>query len=236
MAAPAVREARKSFAASLKATDADAGTFTALVSAFGVVDSYDEEVMPGAFAKSLERFGDDPIPIMWNHQWGALGAHLGGAKGIETDEGLVIEGWFDMDDPDAVKAFRLLKSGRIKEFSIGGFEPSEGIRLVEKDGRDVWQVYEFELVEVSLVLRGANPDTRLIDVKSAAELYRATTDPEPAAGDPPGGEDHPTDAEPDPGEADEVPEPSGAFFVAQKNASALLNLTITATRAEEGDH
>ncbi|MCB8043645.1 HK97 family phage prohead protease [Microbacterium oxydans] len=64
MAAPAVREARKSLAVSVKAADADAGTVTALVSAFGVVDSYDEEIMPGAFAKSLEEFGDDPIPIL----------------------------------------------------------------------------------------------------------------------------------------------------------------------------
>lgn len=235
MAAPAVREARKNFTASLKATDASAGTFTALVSVFGVVDSYDEEIMPGAFAKSLERFGDDPIPIMWNHQWGALGAHLGGAKGRETDEGFEIEAWFDMDDPDGVKAFRLLKSGRIKEFSIGGFEPSESIRRVEKDGRDVWQVYEFELVEVSLVLRGANPDTRLIDVKSAAELVAATTDPPVEADDPPDGTDHPTDAEPDPGEADEALDESGAFLVAQTNAAALLNLTMTARRAEKGD-
>jgi HK97 family phage prohead protease len=219
MAAPAVREARKSFTASLKATNDEAGTFTALVSAYGVVDSYDEEVMPGAFDKSLERFGDDPIPIMWNHQWSALGAHLGGAKGVETDDGFVIEGWFDMDDPDAVKAYRLLKSGRIKEFSIGGFEPSEGIRRVEKDGRTIWQVYEFELVEVSLVLRGANPETRLIDVKSAAELVEATTDPVA-----PDGEDHTTAAEPNLGDADEAPEDSGVFHLAQKRASALLDL------------
>jgi HK97 family phage prohead protease len=242
------REARKSCAMSLKATNDETGQFTALVSVFGVVDSYDEVVMPGAFTSSLERFGDDPIPLMWNHQWGALGAHLGGATGVQTDEGLEITGQFDMDDPDAVKAYRLLKSKRIREFSIGGFEPAEGIRREKLDGRDVWAVYEFELVEVSLVLRGANPETRLIDVKSAGELVAArdaddlaatnaaeggadtTTgdaaqaDASAATDDPPADEDHPTDAEPDPGDADEATEKSAAFTQAQQRASALLDL------------
>lgn len=227
MSAPAVREARKTFPLALKATDDETGTFRALVSVFGVVDSYDEEIMPGAFTKSLEQFGDDPIPILWNHQWGAMDAHLASAKGIETDEGLEIEARFDMEDPASVKAYRLLKSKRIKEFSIGGFEPSGGVRLVEKDGRDVWEIHEFELVEVSLVLRGANPETRLIDVKSAAELVAATSDPpSPVVSPPP--------ADPDSGDADAAPESSGAFVLAQQKAAALLTLTNMARGAEKG--
>lgn len=227
-AAPAVREARKTFPLALKAADDESGSFRALVSVFGVVDSYDEEIMPGAFAKSLERFGDDPIPILWNHQWGDMDAHLASAKGVETDEGLEIEAQFDMDDPASVKAYRLLKSGRIKEFSIGGFEPSGGVRLVEKDERDVWEIHEFELVEVSLVLRGANPETRLIDVKSAAELVAATSDP-------PAPDDAPPTADPDPGDADPAPESSGAFVLAQQKAAALVNLmNMRARNGQEG--
>lgn len=223
MAAAAKREARKSFSASVKAADADTGIVTALVSAYGVVDSYDEEIMPGAFTKSLERFGDDPIPILWNHEWGVMDAHLAEATGEDTDEGLVMTMQFDMDDPTSVKAFRLLKSRRIKEFSIGGFEPSDGIRRVEKDGQTIWQVYEFELIEVSLVLRGANPETRLIDVKSAAELIAATTDEnQTPAGDQPG-EDHPTDADADPADAETDPESSGAGASQRQKAAAELD-------------
>lgn len=228
MAAPAVREARKSFPLALKTADDDTGTFRALVSVFGVVDSYDEVIMPGAFTKSLERFGDDPIPILWNHQWSEMDAHLASAKGIETDEGLEIEAQFDMDDPASQKAYRLLKSGRIKEFSIGGFEPSGGVRLAEVDGRDVWEIHEFELVEVSLVLRGANPETRLIDVKSAAELVAATSDP-------PAPDDVPPPADPDPGDADPAPETSGAFALAQQKAAALVNvINMKAHHGQEG--
>lgn len=220
------REVKKSFQVSLKASNEDEGTAVALVSAFEVVDSYDEMIMPGAFDKSLEQFGDDPIPILWNHQWGVMDAHLAEGKGEITDEGLLVTMQFDMSDPTSAKAFRLLKSKRIKEFSIGGFEPVDGIKRVEKDGQDVWAIYEFELVEVSLVLRGANPDTRLIDVKSAAELVAAVEQEDDGDGvAPPADEDHPTE--------DQAAEKSAADRVARDRA--LLNLTMTATRAEKGD-
>ena len=228
MTVDAVRQAQKSFPLSLKAADDDTGTFRALVSVFGVVDSYDEVIMPGAFTKSLEEFGDNPIPILWNHDWYDLDAHLASAKGVETDEGLEIEAQFDMDDPAAQKAYRLLKSGRIREFSIGGYEPSGAVRLSERDGKDVWEIHEFKLVEVSLVLRGANPDTRLIDVKSAAELVDATKDPAPPASPP-------DTAEPDTGDADEASAKSEAFAFARQRAAALATLTLMANSAEKGD-
>lgn len=231
MAAPALREARKSFGITLKESDDNLGRVVALVSAFGVVDSQDEELMPGAFKDSLERNGAYPFPFMWHHKWDDLGAHLGGFTGEETDEGLVITIDFDMDDVDGQKAYRLVKSGRVRQFSIGGFEPSGSVRLEKRGDRDVWAVYEFDLVEVSLVLRGSNPDTRVIDVKSAAELVAATTDEE-ATADTPSDDDDPTPAEPDPGDADEAtgdPETSAA----QKKASALLTLTTMAARPKE---
>jgi len=219
------REVKKSFRVSLKAVNEDEGTAVALVSAFEVVDSYDEMIMPGAFDKSLEQFGEDPIPILWNHQWGVMDAHLAEGKGEITAEGLVMTMQFDMTDPTSAKAFRLLKSKRIKEFSIGGFEPVDGIKRVEKDGQDVWAIYEFELVEVSLVLRGANPDTRLIDVKSAAELVAVVETDTAAAAKASAAEDHPTE--------DQDADTSAADRVARDRA--LLNLTTTATQAEKGD-
>jgi HK97 family phage prohead protease len=222
-----VREARKSFGITLKDADDDLGRVVALVSAFGVVDDQDEELMPGAFKDALERRGEFPFPFMWHHKWDDLGAHLGGFIGEETDEGLVITIDFDMDDPDGKKAYRLVKSGRVREFSIGGFEPSGSVRLEKRGARDVWAVYEFDLVEVSLVLRGSNPETRVIDVKSAAELVAATSDP-------PAPVDAPPPADPDPGDADPAPESSGAFALAQQKAAALLTLTNLARGAEKG--
>jgi HK97 family phage prohead protease len=231
VAAPAVREARKNFAITLKDADDAAGQIVALVSAFGVVDDQDEELMPGAFKKSIEQRGDYPFPFMWHHKWDDLDAHLGGFTGEETDEGFVITVQFDMEDPDGVKAYRLVKSGRVREFSIGGFEPADAVRREKRGDRDIWAVYEFDLVEVSLVLRGSNPATRVIDVKSAAELLAVTESEE---SEPPPTQD-PPEAEADPAKAPEASEDSGAFSVAQTRAAALLNLTMTARRAEKGD-
>jgi hypothetical protein len=101
------------------------------------------------------------------------------------------------------------------------------VRLEKRGARDVWAVYEFDLVEVSLVLRGSNPETRVIDVKSAAELVAATSDP-------PAPVDAPPPADPDPGDADPAPESSGAFALAQQKAAALLTLTNLARGAEKG--
>lgn len=157
----------------------DAGEFTALVSAFGVVDAYNEVIEPGAFTESLAAFGTAPIPILWNHRWDDLTAHLGAASGVETGEGLEIRGRLDLDDPAAAKAWRLLKEGRVREFSIGGYESEGDIRGEEVDGRFIWRVDKFDLVEVSIVLRGANPATELRETRAA---------PDPSA---PGGEPAP---------------------------------------------
>ncbi len=223
MTTTAVREARKSFGIILKEADDEAGRVVALVSAFGVIDDQDEELMPGAFKAALERRGDAPFPFMWHHKWDDLGAHLGGFTGEETDEGLVIDIQFDMDDPDGQKAYRLVKSGRVREFSIGGFEPSDSVRREKRGDREIWAVYEFDLVETSLVLRGSNPATRVIDVKTAAELVAAVEH-----------EEHPTPADPDAGDADEALADAGAFALAQKKSAAVLSITKAANRAEEG--
>ena len=216
----AVREARKSFALTLKAADDEAGTFRALVSVFGVVDSYDEKIMPGAFAKSIEEAGDNPFPLVWHHKWTDITSYLGHFKAFETDEGLEIEAQVDMEDPNARKVYRLIKAGVLREFSIGGYEPSSGIHMSKENDRTIWEVHEFELVEVSVVIRGANPETRVIDVKSAADLIAATTNP--------------TKTDPETGAVDGDSEKSEDADQARRKAAALITLiTITADEATE---
>jgi len=140
------------------------GRFTALVSTFGTVDSQMEEIEPGAFTEGLKAFSpEQPLPILWDHQWGDIWAHMGTGTAEQTDEGLVLTGQLDMDNPTAQQAYRLLSQGRVHEFSIGGFEPAESVTWTE-DG--IRHIGRFDLAEVSLTLKGANPDTRLIDVKA----------------------------------------------------------------------
>ena len=71
----------KSFPVDTKA-EGDAGEFTALVSVFGNVDYVGDRVMPGAFAKSIERLREkgDPLPIILSHQHDDIWAHIGAAQ------------------------------------------------------------------------------------------------------------------------------------------------------------
>lgn len=140
------------------------GSFTALVSTFGTKDSQGQIIEKGAFAESLKTFTDEvPLPVLWDHEWEDIWSHLGSAQAQETDTGLQIDAHLDMDNPNAVQAYRLLKTGRVHEFSIGGFVNESDI---EYDDDATARVKRFQLAEVSITLKGANPDTRLISVKA----------------------------------------------------------------------
>ena len=157
--------------------DAEPGTFDALVSVFNVKDSQNAVIEPGAFTKSLEALSasGSTLPILWSHKWDDIWSHIGSAAAEQTDDGLVVHAKLDLDNPTAAQAYRLLQDGRIKEFSIGGFVPADGFDIrKDEDGNLTEYDSEFDLVEVSLCLVGANPDTQLLDVK-------ATTGPTPAA-------------------------------------------------------
>lgn len=157
-----MKQVRKTFKADMDV--GGEGKFTALVSTFGTVDSQMEEIEPGAFTEGLKSFDKkQPLPILWDHQWDDIWAHIGTATAEQTEDGLIIEAQLDMDNPTAKQAYRLLSQGRVHEFSIGGFEPAESA-TTDEDG--IRHVERFDLAEVSLTLKGANPDTQLIDIKS----------------------------------------------------------------------
>lgn len=157
-----MKQVRKTFKADTSV--GGEGKFTALVSTFGTVDSQMEEIEPGAFTEGLKAFSPgQPLPILWDHQWDDIWAHIGTGTAEQTNEGLVLTGQLDMENPTAQQAYRLLSQGRVHEFSVGGFEPVDSIST-DEDG--IRHVGRFDLAEVSLTLKGANPDTRLIDIKS----------------------------------------------------------------------
>jgi HK97 family phage prohead protease len=59
-----------STSASKPATVADDGTFEGYGSVFGVVDSYNEVVAPGAFTESLAELAAKgrTVPVLWQHR------------------------------------------------------------------------------------------------------------------------------------------------------------------------
>ena len=149
--------------------DGVGGRFEAIVSVFGNVDLQGDRVVKGAFDKNIKEWRDsgDPIPVIWSHDWGNPFAHIGKADPQlveEVDEGLKVIGEVDMDDPFAAQVYKLMKERRVKEFSFA-------YDIVkEKTARDrANELEELKIIEVGPTLKGANPATELLDVKSRLE-------------------------------------------------------------------
>lgn len=165
----------KSFAlAEVKTIDnADApGSFEAVVSVFGNVDSYGDRMMKGAFARTLAEKGMPPV--VWSHEWSTppIGTV---SEAIETDEGLLVKGRLfvgaDEDHAVAKQVYAAMKAGALREFSFG--YATKGSRDVEEDGNSVREITDVDLFEVGPTLVGANDQTRLVGVKA---LERAVAD------------------------------------------------------------
>jgi HK97 family phage prohead protease len=159
----------KSFPYEFKKLD-DSGTFEATVAVFGNVDKGGDRIMPGAFEKSLAQWeaSGDPIPVIFNHDWGTPDAHIGVVdKAIETQQGLLVKGRLDVEDnPVAKQVHRLMMRRSLKEFSFGYSVPKGGEKRA-KDG--AMDLTEIEIAEVGPTLKGMNPATELHSVKSAIE-------------------------------------------------------------------
>src|SRR4051794_34202657 len=82
--------------------EAEDGTFEAIVSVFGNVDSYGDRVMPGAFTDSLAEWEAKgaPIPVLWSHLSQDPDYHIGWVeKAEERPEGLWVRARLDLDGP-----------------------------------------------------------------------------------------------------------------------------------------
>lgn len=167
--------------ADLKAVDGESaeGTFEAVVSVFGNVDVVGDRVVAGAFAKSLDEWKNsgDPIPVIFDHQWGNLDAHAG--EVVEAEElapgdprlpeaikslgGLWVKGLLDIEDDFARKLWNKMRRRRVKEFSFA----YEVVDEKANDGAN--ELLELKIIEVGPTLKGANPQTQLLAVKSEQE-------------------------------------------------------------------
>ncbi len=167
--------------------DGQTGRFEALVSVFGNVDLQGDVVMPGAFEKSLAKWQEagDPIPVIWSHDWADPFAHIGfvdpknaveimpGTKaGTEGRGGLKVVGQIDLDKPFARQVYDLMKTRRVKEFSFAYDVVAENFN----EQTSANELHILDIIEVGPTLKGANPDTVSLSVKSRQELDSVKAD------------------------------------------------------------
>lgn len=151
---------RKSVALSIKSADDETGTFTGLASVFDNVDAHGDIVRRGAFTKSLA--AAQPVPLLWEHGAADPRNYVGDVTAaVETVEGLAITGKFDLDTEHGAAAYRNVKGRRVGGLSIG-YRINHSTKTAAGN-----ELTDLDLIEVSVVARGANARALIDAVKSA---------------------------------------------------------------------
>jgi len=138
-------------------------------------DSYGDVVAPGAFTDTLKAWAEsgNVLPVLYGHRFDDPDYNIGGVLSAEEDEhGLKVHGKLDLDNPKAAQVHRLLTGRRIGEMSFAYDTIEEG-QVTLEDGRKANELRKLDLFEVSVVPVGANRDTEVLAVKTAAAALKA---------------------------------------------------------------
>jgi HK97 family phage prohead protease len=157
------------------------GQFSAYASVFGNVDSYGDVVTPGAFADDLKAWEDsgNPIPLLFGHNMSDPDYNLGHVlSAVEDDKGLLVTAQLDLENPKAMQTYRMLKGRRVNQMSFA-YDVLEGgdAQREKSDGtkESYYELRKLKLYEVSVVTIGANQETEVLAVKSAADALLSGT-------------------------------------------------------------
>lgn len=141
----------------------ESGEFDGYGSVFGVKDSFDDVVIPGAFSATLNTWKEKGgLPAMlWHHR---LDEPIGIYTDIKEDEiGLYVKGRLLIDDdPLAKRAYAHMKAGSLTGLSIGYL-----LNDWEYDReKSAFLLKEIDLWEISLVTFPSNDEARISEIKS----------------------------------------------------------------------
>ena len=146
------------------------GSFTGLLSVYGVVDEYRDSVEPGAFTKTLEQNGGT-VPLLWQHD---TSNPIGTLKLTDSPEALRAEGNLVLTVPQARIVYDLLKAGVVRGLSIGFKSVQDAVE------NGIRKLKEIRLFEGSLVTIPANPAALVESVKEAGAKPEPKLEPKPA--------------------------------------------------------
>lgn len=147
----------------------EGGEFEGYGSVFNEIDSYGDQIVPGAFTNSLaDHKSRGTLPAMlWQHDpYRPIGAYT---EMKEDSRGLWVKGKLALDTQFGREAHSLLKMGALNGMSIG-----YRTREADKDN-GIRTMREVELWEVSLVTFPANKSARVEGVKLREEIDEVQT-------------------------------------------------------------
>lgn len=141
----------------------DDGFFSGYCSVFDVEDSYGDVVKKGAFLNSLNKWqnkGKMP-PVLWQHSRGEV---IGiWTKLVEDEKGLYGEGRLLIDDvAKAKEVHALIKAGAVDGLSIGFYTK----KWAYDQEKDIMELLEIDLKEISIVTFPANEESTVAQVKA----------------------------------------------------------------------
>lgn len=141
----------------------DEGAFEGYGNVFGVVDSYAERVMPGAFEQTIKEHKEaGTMPAMlWQHR---TDSPIGVWTSMEEDDhGLKMTGQLCLETQLGKESHALLKAGAIKGLSIGFSLYDGGAKYNGED--EVLELYGIKLWETSVVTFPANELSEVTDIR-----------------------------------------------------------------------
>ncbi len=150
------------------------GEVEGYASVFGVLDNYDDIIVPGAFAESMaahKSAGTMPAMLREHASREAIGVWT---DMVEDATGLFVRGQLAMNTQGGKEAYELMKMKAVSGLSIG-FMP---VQWTYNTATDVRTLTGIDLWEVSLVTFPANPQARVTNVKSTLETISAPKDAE----------------------------------------------------------
>lgn len=145
------------------------GQFVAYASVFDNVDSYGDVVRKGAFVDDLARWkkSGNSVPVLFGHNMSDPDYNIGYALELSEDgHGLLVKGQLDLEHAKSLQVYRLLKGRRVSELSFAYDVLDSG--PTEVDGVEATELRKLRLYEISIVPIGANSETEVLAVKSAA--------------------------------------------------------------------
>lgn len=140
-----------------------------------------EAIAPGAFSDSLAK-RDNVLPVFYQHDWNNP---IGYARASEDEKGLHVQAHLFTDvNPTAASVYAATAAGALREWSIGFVPTTIETRSEDQtaDAPTVEYVLAADLLEASVVVKGANPATEMVGVRAevAEETVPEMEDAPPA--------------------------------------------------------